>query len=182
MSQSVPRAGEVGASWRVARPVAAVEAAVRLGPDRLFRAAFAESQERSGLFELPLFSRGELEVGHYCVGFDFASATRAEVSGAVLDLRWHPRRDRPLLPSGEGDVVVRPADRPGSTELALVARYRPPAGLLGLVVDHLVGRRLSSLAARTFLQRIGEVLELPPESTMRRKSGALRHPSGSCRR
>ncbi len=98
MSQSVPRAGEVGASWRVARPAAAV----RLGPDRLFRAAFAESQEKSGLFELPLFSRGELEVGHYCVGFDFASATRAEVSGAVLHLRRHPRRHRPLLRSGEG--------------------------------------------------------------------------------
>ncbi len=151
------RRPDLSLSREVDCPAAELEEEIRLGPNRLWHLAF-DSQEQEGT-TLPLFSRGEVEVGHYGAVFDFSSVTETTPAGTALRVSWRPTRHRHLIPSGEGELAVRPGSSASTSELSLVARYRPPGGPLGLLADRLAGRRISQLAASSFLERIKAVAE-----------------------
>jgi hypothetical protein len=58
----------------------------------------------------------------------------------------------------EGDLKARPG-KDGTTLLLLEGRYRPPLGLLGLIFDQILGRRVASATAGRFVDRIANEIE-----------------------
>jgi hypothetical protein len=58
----------------------------------------------------------------------------------------------------EGDLKALPGED-GTTLLVLEGRYRPPLGLLGLIFDQILGRRIASATAARFVDRIANEIE-----------------------
>jgi len=76
----------------------------------------------------------------------------------VLPISWSPTSSTGLLPVLEGDLEVSPlgADR---TQLAMSARYRPPLGGVGRVVDRALLHRVAESTVKDFLDRVALALE-----------------------
>jgi hypothetical protein len=77
---------------------------------------------------------------------------------AKISLRWEPTHGARLLPTMEADLIVH-SHGEGASELLLEARYHPPFGLVGLVLDRLVGRFVAASTARTFLELVASRIE-----------------------
>jgi uncharacterized membrane protein len=58
----------------------------------------------------------------------------------------------------EANLGLRPVSEK-STELVFTGEYRPPGGLVGLVVDRLVGGRVALSTAEEFLEDLGAAIE-----------------------
>lgn len=75
-------------------------------------------------------------------------------SGADIAMSWSatgPTRN--LYPSLEATVTVQPVDA-ATTRVRIVGSYLPPFGDFGAVVDWVVGHRIASATARSFLARV----------------------------
>jgi hypothetical protein len=80
-------------------------------------------------------------------------------SGAktVFPLRWTSSGAAGLFPSLDADLEVAPL-APGRTQLAMSARYVPPFGPLGRVVDRAVLSRVAEATLKDFLDRVAETI------------------------
>lgn len=98
------------------------------------------------------------------VGFGEAVRVKREVtvelgplmrssSKTVLPLRWEATSHPHLFPSLDADLEVAPS---GSTRarLAMSARYVPPMGALGRVLDRAVLSRVAEATLKDFLDRV----------------------------
>jgi len=92
----------------------------------------------------------------------------------VLPLRWTATGPSGLFPSLEADLEVAPL-APERTQLAISARYVPPLGPLGHVVDRAFLYRVAEATLKDFLDRVGEALVL----TARAESARARTPRTS---
>jgi hypothetical protein len=81
----------------------------------------------------------------------------------VLPLRWTPTDAPGLFPALEADLEVAPlaSDR---TQLAMSARYVPPLGPIGQVIDRAVLYRIAEATLKDFLDRVGDALVLRAET------------------
>ncbi len=75
----------------------------------------------------------------------------------VLPLRWTPTDAPGLFPALEADLEVAPLP-PDRTQLAMSARYVPPLGPLGKVIDRAILYRVAEATLKDFLDRVGEAL------------------------
>lgn len=133
-----------------------VERALRVEPERLTRLAF-ESVPADGGRAITLFATKSHLVARVLARLEWSSPSPSE-SQAVIGLTWRSVRAEHLFPVMSGELFVR--SQPTGCELVFEGTYRPPLGLLGLVLDHLVGRRLAVRAAEDFLEGLGAALEL----------------------
>jgi hypothetical protein len=77
----------------------------------------------------------------------------------VLPLRWLPTDSPGLFPALEADLEVAPLP-PNRTQLAMSARYVPPLGPIGHVVDRAILYRVAEATLKDFLDRVADELVL----------------------
>ena len=73
----------------------------------------------------------------------------------VIPLRWTATDAPGLFPSLDADLEVAPHGA-GSTQLSISARYRPPLGPLGEVIDRAVLHRVAEATVKDFLDRVAD--------------------------
>jgi len=112
--------------------------------------------------------RGELllaEVG-FPVDGDHSLRTSVEIelgtprrflSGTLVPLRWRAAGARRLFPELDADLEIAPLGQ-DRTQLSISARYRPPMGAVGRVLDRALLHRVAEATIKDFLDRVGEVL------------------------
>lgn len=75
----------------------------------------------------------------------------------VLPMTWRATTAEALFPLFESDIEVGPLG-PGWTQLSVSARYRPPLGALGRMIDRVLMHRVAEATVKDFLDRAGEAL------------------------
>jgi hypothetical protein len=75
----------------------------------------------------------------------------------VVPLRWSATGVSGLFPSLDADLEIAPLG-PSRTQLAMSARYVPPLGALGRVIDRAVLFRVAEATLKDFLDRVRETL------------------------
>jgi hypothetical protein len=80
-------------------------------------------------------------------------------SGAktVFPLKWSVSGRGGLFPSLDADLEVASL-RPGRTQLAISARYVPPFGSVGRVVDRAALSRVAEATLKDFLDRVADAI------------------------
>lgn len=78
-------------------------------------------------------------------------------SKTVLPLRWAASGPGGLFPSLDADLEVASL-RPGRTQLAMSARYVPPFGTVGRVIDRAALSRVAEATVKDFLDRVAEAI------------------------
>ena len=90
------------------------------------------------------------------VAIEFGAPVRMAAK-TVLPLRWTATGVSGLFPSLEADLEVASLG-PDRTQLAMSARYVPPLGPLGRVIDRAIMFRVAEATLKDFLDRVGEAL------------------------
>lgn len=76
-------------------------------------------------------------------------------SKTVFPFRWTASGVAGLFPSLDADLEIAPL-RPGRTQLAMSARYVPPFGPFGRVIDRAVLSRVAEATLKDFLDRVAD--------------------------
>jgi hypothetical protein len=137
----------------VDRDLPEVVAALSEPNSRIFQSATDHAVTATELF------RDRLHV--QVAGFDIGREVEIEVGQAedrgyatYLPIAWHAANQAALFPLMKGELEIEPLshspDRP-LTQLSIMCRYRPPAGLLGGLGDALLGHRIAEAAVRNFV-------------------------------
>jgi len=90
------------------------------------------------------------------VAIEFGEPIRAP-SKLMLPLRWSATGAPGLFPSLDADLEVAPLG-PKRTQLSISARYVPPFGPIGRVIDRAVLFRIAEATLKDFLDRTAESL------------------------
>lgn len=90
------------------------------------------------------------------VAIEFGKPVRM-ASKTVLPLRWSATGATGLFPALEADLEVAPLG-PVRTQLAMSARYVPPLGTIGKMIDRAVLFRIAEATLKDFLDRVKETL------------------------
>jgi hypothetical protein len=81
----------------------------------------------------------------------------------VFPLRWAASAGADLFPSLDADLEVAPL-RPGCTQLAMSARYVPPFGTVGRVIDRALLSRVAEATLKDFLEGVADAIMGSPEA------------------
>jgi hypothetical protein len=92
-------------------------------------------------------TRVELRVGH---PIRFPSKT-------VLPVSWRPAFLEALIPNLDADIELGELG-PERTQLSISARYTPPLGQVGVVLDRALLHRVAEATVKDFLDRVAERL------------------------
>lgn len=84
-------------------------------------------------------------------------------SKVVFPLRWAASGSPGLFPALDADLEVAPLGD-GRTQLAMSARYVPPFGGVGRVIDRAVLSRVAEATLKDFLDRVSDAIMHPAES------------------
>ena len=95
------------------------------------------------------------------VAIEFGQPVRM-AGKTVLPLRWTATGARGLFPSLEADLEVALLAE-SHTQLAMSARYVPPLGPIGRMIDRAVLYRVAEATLKDFLDRVGDALVLETE-------------------
>jgi hypothetical protein len=79
-------------------------------------------------------------------------------SKTVLPISWRAVAAEALFPSLEADIEVA-ALGATRTQLSVSARYRPPFGLVGRIVDRALLHRVAEATLKDFLDQVGQALQ-----------------------
>jgi hypothetical protein len=75
-------------------------------------------------------------------------------SKTLLPMTWSATGPERLFPQLDADIEV--AAIGSRTQLSISARYRPPMGSLGRVLDRAMLHRVAEASIKDFLDRVGE--------------------------
>jgi len=78
-------------------------------------------------------------------------------STTLLPIRWRPAAASGLIPELEGDLEVASLT-PSSSQLSINARYAPPIGRVGAVIDRALLHRVAEATLKDFLDRVADGL------------------------
>lgn len=78
-------------------------------------------------------------------------------SKTVLPMTWRATGPEQLFPSLDADLEVAALGL-SRTQLSISARYRPPMGAVGRVLDRTLLHRVAEATVKDFLDRVGESL------------------------
>jgi hypothetical protein len=78
-------------------------------------------------------------------------------SKSVLPMAWRATGPHSVFPSLEADIEVAPLGE-SRTQLSVSARYRPPLGPIGRVIDRTLLHRVAEATIKDFVDRAGEAL------------------------
>jgi hypothetical protein len=90
------------------------------------------------------------------VAIEFGDPVRMP-SKTVLPLRWAAAAGSGLFPALDADLEIAPLG-PHRTQLAMSARYVPPLGAIGRVMDRAVLFRIAEATLKDFLDRVRDSL------------------------
>lgn len=79
-------------------------------------------------------------------------------SKTVLPMVWRATSAESLFPSLDADLEVASLG-PHRSQLSISARYRPPMGALGRVLDRALLHRVAEATIKDFLDRVGQALQ-----------------------
>jgi hypothetical protein len=138
-----------------------VERALSRDP-RLWLPGLAERAHRRGDMLLGDAGFGEAVRIKRTVAVELGRSVRTG-STFVFPLRWAASAGAGLFPSLDADLEVAPI-RPGRTQLAMSARYAPPFGTLGRVIDRAVLSRVAEATLKDFLDRVADAIMDPRDA------------------
>jgi hypothetical protein len=99
--------------------------------------------------KLEVYKHVQLKVG--------VSSAASRPDRLMLPVSWEAVGGPPIFPRMEGTLHVEP-EGVGSTRLTLNARYDPPLGTLGRVIDRALMYRLAQLTMDDFTERLARAL------------------------
>jgi hypothetical protein len=76
-------------------------------------------------------------------------------SRLVLPIKWKAASAEGLFPELEADLELGPIG-PSRTQLSINARYRPPLGVIGRVVDRALLHRMGEATLKDFIENVAE--------------------------
>jgi len=76
----------------------------------------------------------------------------------LVELSWTAARSAKLFPVMDAMLTVYPLSR-AETQLDLVGYYHPPLGVVGNVIDAVVGHRLARASVLRFVQEVARQIE-----------------------
>lgn len=76
-------------------------------------------------------------------------------SKTLLPMAWKAKGAERAFPRLEADIEMAPLG-PSRTQLSISARYRPPFGVIGRVLDKALLHRVAEATVKDFLDRTGE--------------------------
>jgi hypothetical protein len=85
-------------------------------------------------------------------------------SKTILPMSWKPAGLESLLPRLEADIELGELG-PERTQLSISARYTPPLGSLGRVLDRALLHRVAEATVKDFLDRAGQTLSAVPTAS-----------------
>jgi hypothetical protein len=145
------------ARYFVELPISAEEVESALSRDpRLWLPGLAERANHRGDLLLAEVGFGEAIRIKRTVVLELGESVRSG-SKTVFPLRWAASGAAGLFPSLDADLEVAPL-RPGRTQLAMSARYVPPFGTVGRVVDRAVLSRVAEATLKDFLDRVADTI------------------------
>jgi hypothetical protein len=77
----------------------------------------------------------------------------------LLPMWWRATAPEQLFPALEADIEIA-ALGPNRTQLAMSARYHPPMGAVGRVLDRTLLHRVAEATVKDFLDRVGEGISM----------------------
>ncbi len=98
---------------------------------------------------LEVYKHVRLEVG--------ASRATLRSESVMLPVSWVAVGGPPIFPRMEGTLHVEPAG-PGAAQLLLNARYDPPLGKLGALIDRALMHRVAQNTMTDFVERLSRAL------------------------
>lgn len=142
----------------VGHPYPRVTEALRRDPADLFGRATEAAASRADA----IASRLPLELGALEVGTDIAvevahAPAEAQAGSTLIQLRWKAARSHAIFPSMLAELTVYPLTH-DETQLDLRGVYRPPPGVLGQLVDTVVGRRIAEASVHRFMTAVADAL------------------------
>lgn len=78
-------------------------------------------------------------------------------TGTILPMHWVAAGPRGLFPDLNADLEVAPLGT-HQTQLSMSARYVPPLGSLGRVIDRAVMHRVAEATLKDFIDRVAEAM------------------------
>ena len=88
-------------------------------------------------------------------------------SKTLLPMSWRATGSDRLFPQLDADLEVAALGR-GRTQLSISARYRPPLGAAGRVLDRALLHRVAEATIKDFLDRVGERVRAHQTPTLER--------------
>ncbi len=85
-------------------------------------------------------------------------------SKTILPMSWTPAGLEGLFPSLDADIELG-ALGPTRTQLSISARYTPPLGAFGRVLDRAVLHRVAEATVKDFLDRAAQILSSVPATS-----------------
>lgn len=98
---------------------------------------------------VPLYKRVRLEIG--------MSSAALRDDRVMLPVSWVSAGGPPLFPKMEGTLHAEP-EPAGGTRLTLNARYDPPLGKIGQLLDVTLMHRVAQMTMTDFVERLGREL------------------------
>lgn len=100
--------------------------------------------------KLSVYKHVQLRVGE--------SSASLPTDWLMLPVSWQALGGPPIFPGMEGTLHVQPVGR-GLTRLTLNARYDPPLGRLGKLIDRAVMHQVAQLTMSDFVERLGDAIK-----------------------
>jgi hypothetical protein len=149
--------GGMFARYFVELPIPASEAVRALARDpNVWLPGLAERANRRGeslLADVGFGSRGRI---HKTVEVEVGEPVVANGATAI-PIRWSASGPGGILPALDADLEVAPLGAEGS-QLAISARYVPPFGGLGRLIDRAMLARVAESTIKCFLDRVAEAV------------------------
>jgi hypothetical protein len=131
--------------------------------------------------EVPGFARAATHYGDRLLAdVGFGEETRIErpvviefgppvrlASRTLIPMHWTPTGPGGIFPALDADIEIATLS-PGTTQLGVSARYVPPLGMLGRVIDRVVLFRVAESTLKDFLDRVGAALLALPSTELRK--------------
>lgn len=136
-------------------PPRAVEDAVLRAPSTWIPGLASTANHRGDALLAEVGFGDEVRVARQ-VAIEFGEPVRMPTK-TVLPLRWNATGAAGLFPSLDADLEIAPMGA-GRTQLAISARYVPPLGALGRVIDRTVLFRVAEATLKDFLDRVADTL------------------------
>jgi hypothetical protein len=152
-----PDTGSVFARYFVELPMESerVEAAVLRDPDGWLPGLAGSANHRGDALLAEVGFGDEVRIARTVtveIGRPITMPTKT-----VVPLQWSAAGVSGLFPSLDADLEIAPLG-PNRTQLAMSARYVPPLGALGRVIDRTVLFRVAEATLKDFLDRVRESL------------------------
>jgi len=148
-----------------------VEATLSQDPS-LWMTRLAEHANRRGDTLLADVGFGENVRIARTVEIEFAAGVHTG-NKAIFPFRWSASGPGGMFPALDADLEVAPLDAE-TTQLSISARYIPPLGRLGRLIDRAVLSRVAEATVKDFLDRVAAAMI---EMAATAPAGAVYHPS-----